>query len=207
MEPLDRQVHWDERYRAAGPERVSWYEAEPRLSLDLVELVGADQDTSVIDVGGGGSMLTPALQSRGFTDLTVLDVSGEAIRAVRTRLADPEAVAWIHTEVSTWTPARRWDVWHDRAVFHFLTDPDQRRTYRRLLHDAVEPGGAVLIITFAEDGPTTCSGLRVERYRADRLLEEVGTGFVELAHGRAIHTTPAGAAQPLTWIAVRSGRA
>ena len=200
---VDRGSHWDDRYRTIGGEAVSWYEAEPRLSLDLLELVGAGPERSVIDVGGGASFLTQALQRRGFGDLAVLDVSSEALDAARTRVDRPEGVTWVHADVLTWSPTRRWAVWHDRAVFHFLTEPDERAAYRDQLRRAVEPGGSVIIATFAEGGPPTCSGLQVRRYRPDQLVTELGTGFTELGQGTMDHLTPKGTIQPFTWVAAR----
>lgn len=203
MQPVERRSHWDERYRTIGDGAVSWYEAEPRLSLDLIEFVGAGRDDSVIDVGGGASSLMRRLDQRGFSDLTVLDISSEALDSARTRFARPSDVTWIEADLLDWSPERRWALWHDRAVFHFLTDPGDRELYRHLLRRAVEPGGAIVIATFAEDGPTTCSGLPVERYGPDRLLTEIGPGFTGLGHGRIDHVTPSDTIQPFTWVAAR----
>lgn len=197
------QSHWDDRYRTVGEQSVSWFESEPRVSLRLIDLVGATPTTSVIDIGGGASPLTARLQEQGFADLTVLDISAEALEASRGRVERPDEVAWIHTDLLDWSPTRRWSVWHDRAVFHFLTDPADRRRYRELLDRALEPGGALIVATFAEDGPTTCSGLTVERYSADRLLTEIGPAFTEIDSGRTDHVTPSGGVQPFTWVAAR----
>ena len=200
----DRQAHWDDRYRTIGSDHVSWYEAEPRLSLELMDLVGASPTMSVIDVGGGASNLCGELVHRGFSDLTVLDVSEEALRTAKNHVPHPDAVTWVQADLLGWTPTRRWAIWHDRAVFHFLTEPHERETYRQLLRDAIAPGGVALITTFAPDGPTSCSGLQVRRYDAAHLLGELDSGFTEVARGRFVHTTPSGAPQPLTWIAARA---
>lgn len=154
----------------------------------------------MIDIGGGASSLTATLQLRGFTDLTVLDVSAEALDASRHNVERPDEITWIRADLLDWSPARRWNVWHDRAVFHFLTDADDRRRYRNLLRRSLQQGGSAILATFAEDGPTTCSGLPVERYGPARLLEELGPGFTENGHGRFEHVTPSGAVQPLTWV-------
>jgi len=177
------------------------------MSLELVELVGATQQTSLIDIGGGASKLCKRLSERGFADLTVLDISREAIDEARRDLDHPDAVTWIQADLLAWTPPRRWMVWHDRAVFHFLTDPGDRAIYREVLRQAIEPGGAVIVATFAEDGPMSCSGLPVERYSADGLLAELGDGFAPISTRGAAHVTPGGAVQPLTWIAARAARA
>lgn len=199
----DRQSHWDDRYRTIGEASVSWYEAEPRLSLGLIDRVGATASTSVIDIGGGASAVTARLQQQGFDDLTVLDISTEALEGSKRRIERPDEVTWLHTDLLDWSPTRRWGVWHDRAVFHFLTEQLDRDRYREILRSVVEPGGAVIIATFAEDGPTTCSGLAVQRYSAERLLAELGTGFVEITNARTDHVTPSGGIQPFTWIAAR----
>ncbi len=182
---------------------MSWYQREPTLSLELVERAGATATTSVIDVGAGASGLTGALQRRGFVDLTALDVSQAALDDARAAVDRPEEVAWIRADLLDWSPDRRWAVWHDRAVFHFLTDPAERSIYRRLLDRAVEPDGVVIIATFAEDGPTTCSGLPVDRYDASGLMGELGTGWTELDSGRTEHLTPGGSVQPFTWVTAR----
>ena len=201
MDQPDRQSHWDDRYRTTGADAVSWFEAEPSLSLELLDLLGATPTSSVIDLGGGASSLTATLQQRGFADLTVLDISAEALDASRHRVGRPDEITWIRTDLLDWSPLRRWNVWHDRAVFHFLTDPDDRQRYRDLLRSSLEPGGSVILATFAEDGPLTCSALPVERYSADRLLAELGPGIAEKGHGRFEHVTPSGGIQPFTWIA------
>lgn len=203
MEQGDRRAHWDGRYRTVGDRSVSWFEEEPLLSMSLIDLVGATPATSVIDIGGGASALTSRLQQRGFADLTVLDVSTVALDASRGRVERPDEVAWVHADIVDWSPERRWAVWHDRAVFHFLTDPADRHRYRELLQHALEPNGAVILATFAEDGPTTCSGLAVERYSAEHLLAEIGPGFTKIASGGSGHVTPSGAIQPFVWVAAR----
>lgn len=149
-------------------------------------------------------MLAGALVRRGFLDVTVLDVSEQALQDARAHVPRPDSVHWLHADLLDWSPPRRWGLWHDRAVFHFLAEPQDRDTYRRLLHHAVEPGGIVLITTFAADGPETCSGLPVRRYDAAELAEEIGPGFADLAHGRYIHTTPTGTEQPMSWVALRA---
>ena len=199
--PDRAQAHWDERYRSAGAESVSWFESEPRLSLAMFDLAGTDG--SAIDIGGGASSFAGTLVDRGLTDVTVLDLSDVALSIARNRLANPESVHWLVADVTTWSPLRTWDFWHDRAVFHFLTEPEQRAAYRTLLHRSVPTGGAIAVATFAEDGPEQCSGLPVVRYSADRLLGELGDGLSEIASGRFVHTTPSGAVQPLTWIVAR----
>ena len=203
LSPNHRRAHWDDRYRTIGAASVSWYEHEPTMSLDLIDRVATTTATSIIDVGGGASTLTSVLQRGGFVDLTVLDISQTALDEARLAVDRPDAVTWIRADLLTWSPDRRWAVWHDRAVFHFLTNSADRAIYRELLHRAVEPGGTVMIATFAEDGPTTCSGLPVSRYDPAGLLNEIGSDWKELDCGRTEHLTPTGATQPFTWVMAR----
>lgn len=200
MGGVDRRAHWDRRYRAAGVAGVGWFEAVPELSLRLLDRAGAAPDWSLVDVGGGASVLARVLVDRGWSDVTVLDVSPFALAAAQQRTTDPGRVTWIEADLLSWQPARRWRVWHDRAVFHFLTDPADRDRYRGLVHTAVEPGGTVVIITFADNGPATCSGLPVQRYRPGELRAELGDGFTLVAMGDHQHLTPTGDVQPLTWV-------
>jgi SAM-dependent methyltransferase len=200
----DRPEYWDSRYRQAGSGQVSWYEDEPTLSLEALVLADADADTSVIDIGGGASPLAAALVDRGFADITVLDISTEALDRSRAGLQRSNSVGWIVSDVLAWIPDRRFQLWHDRAAFHFLVDPADRATSRSVLHKAIAPGGAVVVATFAEDGPTTCSGLPVQRYSAAELIDELGPGLSRIADGRYDHTTPQGVVQHLTWVVLRA---
>jgi trans-aconitate methyltransferase len=194
-------AHWDDRYRSTGSQSVSWFEERPTTSLELLAAVGVGPADSVIDVGGGASTLVDHLLREGNLDLTVLDLSAVALDAARARLGDPAAVTWIDADLLTWQPTRRWDAWHDRAVLHFLVDDDDQATYRALLERSLEPGGAFVIGTFAEDGPTHCSALPVRRYTAAD-LELLGDIEV-VEQRRHIHRTPSGADQPMNWIAGR----
>lgn len=197
-----RAAHWDDRYRTVGAEHVSWYEARPDTSLDLLDLLGTTAEDSVIDVGGGASVLVDYLLARGHHDLTVLDMSAAAIEMARHRVGHTDAVGWIATDLLTWTPERRWDVWHDRALLHFLTGEADREAYVHVVRRAVRPGGAVIIGVFAEDGPTHCSGLPVRRCSAADLRELLAD--LRVVHERREdHVTPEGVVQPFNWIAGR----
>jgi SAM-dependent methyltransferase len=194
--------HWNDRYQTIGARAVSWYEARPSTSLELLEAVGMTSESSVIDVGGGASTLVDHLISAGLDDITVLDLSDAALGVARTRLGDPAAVTWIQADITTWQPTRTWDVWHDRAVLHFLIDDDERARYRDALRQALVPGGAFVIGTFAEDGPTQCSALPVRRHSPSDLAELLGD--IEIVEQRRhTHHTPSGADQPFNWIAGR----
>lgn len=196
------QDHWNERYRTAGASAVSWFEDRPEVSLELLDLLGATSNDSVIDIGGGASMLVDHLLRQGHQDLTVLDVSSAALDVARERVGDTAFVSWLAADLQSWAPGRRWNVWHDRAVLHFLTDEGDRSRYAETLRAAVEPGGAVVIGVFAEDGPTECSALPVRRYSlAD--LRGLLPGLVVVSERREEHRTPAGIVQPFNWIAGR----
>ncbi len=198
-----RAAYWDSRYSNAGVQGVSWFQAEPAVSLELIEMTRVLPSSGVIDVGGGASVLVDRLVERGFSDLTVLDVSDVALSEARARLGATAAVTWLHQDVLEFTPGRRFDLWHDRAVFHFLTDPTDRDRYGEVLRSAVAPGGHVLIATFAEDGPEKCSGLPVVRYSADALAGALGAGFAVTDTRREEHSTPRGVVQPFTWLLAR----
>lgn len=198
-------AHWNDLYETADPRSVSWYEKRPATSLELLAALRVGTDQSIIDIGGGTSTLVGHLLAAGHRDLTVLDISAAALDSSRARLGDPPSVTWIEGNLLTWEPSRRWDVWHDRAVLHFLTDDQDRARYRALLHRSIGPRGVFVIGTFAEDGPTKCSGLPVRRYSAQELLDLAGN--VEVVEQRRVtHLTPAGVEQPFNWIAGRIRR-
>lgn len=197
--------HWNGRYASIGLDAVSWYEPTPTTSLELINRIGTPPDVSVLDVGGGASGVAEMLCAEGCRDVTVLDLSASALEAARARASADAPIAWIEADVLTWTPARTWDVWHDRAVLHFLLDETARQTYRSKLQAALAPGGGFVIGVFAEDGPDQCSGLPVRRYSLDQLVAFIAD--VEVVETRRqIHRTPSGAEQPFNWIAARLGR-
>lgn len=171
----------------------------------MLDAAGVRPGMSVLDVGAGASGLAGALLARGFTDVTALDVAADGLAHARAELgAHAAEVDWVVADLLQWQPARRFDVWHDRAVFHFLTDPADRARYRALLHTALAPEGRVVMATFAEDGPDRCSALPTARYSPDQLRDELDADrWVVLAHRRELHTTPGGAVQPFTWLALR----
>ena len=199
----DRARHWDDTYTQRGTEGVSWFQAVPAPSLHMIDVLGISRGARVIDLGGGASSLVDHLLARGFTDVTVLDISAVALAAARARVGEHAAVSWLREDVLTWRPQRQFDLWHDRAVFHFLVDPVGQRRYLATLRAALAPAGAVIIATFAPDGPDHCSGLPVARYSADDLTALLGDAFAVIGTSRQEHTTPAGAPQPFTWLAAR----
>jgi trans-aconitate methyltransferase len=172
------------------------------VSLQIFDALGVAQEAGIIDVGGGTSTLVDALIRRGFTDLTVLDISKTALSASRERLGAQSSVTWVEADLLAWAPARLYDVWHDRAVFHFLSSTEVE-TYRDLLLEALIPGGLAIMATFAPDGPERCSGLPVTRYSAEQIAAVLGSDLEVVDQRREAHTTPSGAVQPFTWIAAR----
>lgn len=205
--PTDREQHWRKVYSDKRPEDVSWYQLSPDQSLHALDRFGTGPQDALIDIGGGASTLVDALLARGWCDLSVLDIAAPALAAAQTRLGDAAAeVEWIIADITRWQPPRRYRIWHDRAVFHFLTGPQQRAAYIHALRDGVAAGGLAIIATFALDGPEKCSGLLVERYDADKLARTLGPDFNLEASWREEHLTPWGAAQAFTWCVFRAGR-
>jgi methyltransferase family protein len=199
----DRSEHWEGVYRRLGPENVSWFQLRPAVSLDLITQLGVSPQTPVIDVGGGASCLVDSLLELGFSDVSVLDVSSNALQVVRRRVGPDPAAHWLPDDLLTWQPPRRYGLWHDRAVFHFLVDPGDRERYLRVLFRALVPRGHIVVATFAQDGPARCSGLPVARYGPEELASVFGEAVDILASRREQHTTPAGVVQPFTWVAGR----
>ena len=196
MSESNRQAHWQQVYKEKGEYQVSWFQDQPAISLELIEAVGAKPSLAIIDIGGGASRLMDALVDRGYGDLSVLDLSESATSIAKARLADRAAqVKWIVADVTQWKPTRAYDLWHDRAAFHFLTRASDRDAYIDRLITAVPSGGHAIIGTFAVDGPERCSGLPVVRYDAARLSAEFTPAFALLDTRRDDHKTPWGAIQ------------
>lgn len=195
-----KQAHWNEVYSTKAADNVSWFQPRAEMSMLLIQESGAFDDSAIIDIGGGSSVLIDQLLDADFSDVTVLDISERALIGSKDRLrARAAEVHWIVSDVLEWTPVRSYDVWHDRAVFHFLTEERERAVYRATLLKALSLDGMVIIGTFAEDGPERCSGLPVKRWSAASLAFELGPEFRLIESLRENHTTPAGAVQPFTW--------
>jgi SAM-dependent methyltransferase len=191
-----RQEHWEAVYRGRVPELVTWYQAHPELSLSFIAAAGLGSDAAIVDVGGGSSELVDHLLGQGYTNLTVLDVSSVATGYARRRLGDrADDVTWVEEDVLEYRFDTMFDLWHDRAVFHFLTDPTDQQRYIARLTDAVAIGGHVIIATFGLDGPETCSGLPVQRYGRETLSEALGTAFSPVRFQDETHLTPTGKTQ------------
>src|SRR5579872_1306661 len=168
MNATEREKHWERVYSTKREREVSWFEENPAPSLDLIALAGARRQSAIIDIGGGASRLVDRLIVQGYEDLTVLDVSAAALAVAKARIGEKaDRVHWLVADVTTWAPSRVYDLWHDRAAFHFLTDPADRAAYVARLRRALRPGGCAIIGGFAPDGPERCSGLPVARYDAE----------------------------------------
>src|SRR4051812_11235574 len=196
LSDMSRQNHWEDVYTAKSENQVSWFQQTPIPSLELIELVGANRSAGIIDIGCGASRLVDSLLAQGYEDVTALDLSAAALASARSRMGGAASrVTWIAADVTTWEPARPYDVWHDRAAFHFLTDPTDQMAYVDRLRRALRFGGHAIIGTFALDGPERCSGLTVSRHDANSLAAQLGYGFELIDTRRHEHTTPWGATQ------------
>lgn len=193
---MNRKQHWEDVYRQKPDDTLSWFQSQPEISLELIHGSGLSKTDALMDVGGGVSRLVDCLLAEGFTDLTVLDIAEHALQKTRARLGDAaDRVHWIAADVTTWKPDRKYRLWHDRAVFHFLTDAAGRAAYRKTLEAALAPGGSAIIASFDLHGPERCSGLPVQRYSPQTLAAELGPKFSLTGQRPETHHTPAGRIQ------------
>jgi SAM-dependent methyltransferase len=189
---MDKKEHWDKAHAARHPREVSWYEQLPALSLRMIQESNVATDTPIIDVGGGASLLVDFLLEDGYRDITVLDLSGIALDKARRRLGEKSSrVEWIEQDITCFEAERKYGLWHDRALFHFLTLENDRGKYIQALRRALQPGGQLVISTFAIGGPERCSGLDIVQYDARKLERELGGGFTLLEQEQVLHQTPA----------------
>lgn len=194
---MGRREHWEEVYTSKPSERLGWYKPRLQTSLEWISALGLDRGAPVIDVGGGASTLVDDLLGLGYTSITVLDLAEPALDQIRARLGERgAAVSWLCGDITELElPRNAFELWHDRAVFHFLTDPEDRERYRENLCRALRPGGHVIIGTFAPEAPPRCSGLPVQRYDVEMLRETLGTDFELQQHRKELHVTPGGVEQ------------
>lgn len=196
MTDANRKSHWETIYTTKRDTEVSWFQENPAPSLELIDLARPTPKSAIVDIGGGASRLVDSLVARGFKHVTVLDISQAALEVAKARLGEGASqVEWIVADVTRWHPAQTFDIWHDRAAFHFLTDAADRSAYVTRMKQAIKPGGHVIIGTFAIDGPEKCSGLPVNRYDAASLAKEFGKGFELMDARRHDHSTPWGSTQ------------
>jgi 2-polyprenyl-3-methyl-5-hydroxy-6-metoxy-1,4-benzoquinol methylase len=188
---IDRKSHWEKIYNNKISMQMSWYQEKPTLSLQLIRKIQLAHDAPIIDVGGGSSLLVDCLCKEGYTNISVLDVSAKALATARDRLGDDaNKVEWQQKDVTQFVPPHQFSLWHDRAVFHFLTDKSDRENYLKVLNRALEPNGHIIIATFAIGGPEKCSGLDIVQYDAEKLMSELGTGFELVETKTETHITP-----------------
>ena len=204
---MDRKQHWEQVYATKASDSVSWFQEHADQSLRLIQGTGLGKDAAIIDVGGGASRLVDDLVAEGYDDLTVLDLSSAALAVAKHRLEKhADTVRWMEGDVThAEFPIHRFDIWHDRAVFHFLTDPADRDAYVKQVMHVVRPGGHVIVATFAEDGPEKCSGLPVVRYQPESLHAEFGGAFQLVKHENEAHLTPSGKVQQFVYCYCRKG--
>ena len=197
---FDKKSHWDGMYAIKKPEEVSWYQIEPAVSLELISSTGVGYADKIIDVGSGSSVLVDKLLNQGFHNLVVLDISSKALEYAKERLGSRvEMVKWIVADVTDFKFLEKYKLWHDRAVFHFLTDKSERKKYVQNMDKALHPGGHVIIASFSINGPLKCSGLDVERYSSEKMERELGGSFEFVKSVDEVHMTPAGKEQKFTY--------
>lgn len=196
----DEKKHWEEVYENKKATEVSWYEPMPETSLDYITECKLEKDAAIIDIGGGDSFLAEFLIGRGFTDITVVDISENAINRARKRMGDKaEQIKWIVADSAEFMPERQYDLWHDRAAFHFLTEDRKVESYLKTVRQAVKPGGYVVLGTFSETGPTKCSGLEIKQYSISEMQALFADGFTTMSCKNVDHNTPSGGTQNFTF--------
>lgn len=204
MNDSGRQAHWQNVYRSKGEAQVSWTQFDPQPSLGLIEKFAGDRSAAIIDIGGGASRLVDALLAHGYGAITVLDLSDAALQSAKARLGELGAsVHWVAADATRWRPLQTFDIWHDRAAFHFLVEEMDRAAYVDRLHAGVKAGGHAIIATFAPDGPEKCSGLPVQHYSPETLGKTIGSAFELVEHRDHRHVTPWGAAQSFQFSVLR----
>ena len=197
---LDKKAHWQKIYHDKSPLDVSWYQKQPELSLQLIHRSLERKDRAIIDVGGGASQLVDCLCNEGYSNLSVLDISAHALDFAKQRLGDLAVkVEWFACDITEFDPPQRYALWHDRAVFHFLTEEPDRNKYVNVLQRALQPGGYLVIAAFAVGGPERCSGLEIVQYDASRLMTVLGDEFNLLDEAHEIHVTPANKEQKFVY--------
>ena len=190
---FDRKSHWQNIYREKQPCDVSWYQTIPELSLKFIDTSGIDKNDAIIDIGGGASTLVCHLLEKGYSSLSVLDISANALECARQQVGtDANHVEWIESDITEFTAPHPYSFWHDRAVFHFLTNKLDREKYVSALLNAVIPGGHVIIAAFAIGGPEKCSGLNIEQYDEPKIQQALGKQFRLVEQTKEIHMTPTG---------------
>jgi ubiquinone/menaquinone biosynthesis C-methylase UbiE len=194
---MSLKTHWEHIYQTKAPTQVSWYQEHSLQSLEFIVHTGLPKTGKIIDVGGGSSVLVEDLLNNGYQQISVLDISAAALEVAKQRLGTrAKEVTWLEADIlQVKLPHHAYDLWHDRAVFHFIVQPEERRRYVNAVREAVKPGGHVIVATFASDGPERCSGLPVSRYEPESLHEEFGDSFILMESTKEVHHTPFGTEQ------------
>jgi len=196
MQSEQRKSHWEQVYGTKRANEVSWFQPVPEKSLQLIRATGIEHDQAIVDAGGGASTLVDNLLAEGFRDISVLDISANALLNSQERLGEIAGeVSWIEADVTEFIATRQYDLWHDRAVFHFLTDPADRDRYIEVVRRSMHAGGNLVLATFGPQGPLRCSGLDICRYGIEQLTDLLGAYFVLQSHELDEHTTPSGSVQ------------
>lgn len=199
-----RKQHWEQVYQNRSDDDVSWYQRHPERSLEYITQCDISKQAPIMDAGGGASRLVDCLLQQGYSDVSVMDIARAPLRLGERRLgAQARRVHWIESDVTQFIPPRRYTLWHDRAVFHFLVEPDKQQAYRRMLERALSEGGHLILAAFAPDGPTMCSNLPIQQHDADSVTALFGQGFELLSVENDIHVTPANKAQSFNWFHLR----
>ena len=189
---FNRKKHWGDVYQEKLHSELSWYQKEPKLSLEFIRCTNVASNDAIIDVGGGASVLVDYLSKESFTNLTVLDISENAIAVAKKRLGDTaKSIEWIVSDITQFDTSQKFSLWHDRALFHFLTDPSDREIYVKALIKAIRTEGHLIIATFATGGPEKCSGLEIVQYDSEKMIAELGDNFSLVEERKEIHITPA----------------
>ena len=189
---FNRKKHWGDVYQEKSPSELSWYQKEPKLSLELIRCTNVASNDAIIDVGGGASVLVDYLSKESFTNLTVLDISENAIAMAKKRLGDTaKSIEWIVSDITQFDTSQKFSLWHDRALFHFLTEPSDREIYVNALIKTIKTEGHLIIATFATGGPEKCSGLEIVQYDSEKMIAELGDNFSLVEERKEIHITPA----------------
>lgn len=201
---MDRRSHWNRIYAERDPQALSWQQSVPTTSLKLIAEANLDQAAAIVDVGGGTSTLAAHLLDAGYTDITVTDISAAAVQRAQTQLGSAsDRVAWIEADIRSHDFGREFDLWHDRAVMHFMVDEADRDAYLDAKRRALRPGGHLILATFGPDGPTRCSGLPVHRYQPDELSAIIGSDFETISTTLELHHTPSGSTQQFLYLHAR----
>ncbi len=206
MAPLDRKKHWETIYQTKQPDEVSWYQPTPETSLRFIEELNLKPDARIIDIGGGDSLLAEHLLDLGFQNITVVDISKAAIERAKKRIGkQAETITWVVADVTQFEPTEDYDLWHDRAAFHFLTEQQEIHSYLETAHKSITPDGIMVVGTFSKEGPEKCSGLPVSQYSESSMTKQMQPLFEKIECITVNHETPFDTVQNFTFCSFKKG--